>query len=71
MLHKSIPIKYAEVESESKTADHAVIGLPHREVVNVIHWQLFACHLRAVLLVLYVLFQSQVELSFRLLILAA
>lgn len=57
MLYKSIPVKYAEVESESKTSNHAVIGVSCREVVDVISWQFFSSHCRTVLLflVLYVL----------------
>ncbi len=44
----SLPVKYAEVESESEASNHSVVGLSHREVVDVIPRQFFSCHTRAV-----------------------
>lgn len=67
-LHKSIPVKYAEVESESNASNHTIVMLSCTEVVSVIPWQHFCCHNRAVLLslVLNMLLCSQVQLSLRL-----
>lgn len=49
MVHESIPVKYAEVESESKASNHTVVGFSCGEVVNVIPRQFFSGHTRAVL----------------------
>lgn len=42
------PVKDAEVEPEPEASDHAVVGFPHGEVVDVVPGEFLSRHIRVV-----------------------